>query len=355
MTTLYNNAKILIASTALYALSSCSQNTNNSTQSSPLATQVSTSEDIRIELNQSFATKLIDGIKWPVTIDADEKSLSRNLLSKGAPPLPNEGRELTLKEINSLAQDIQSERQDQKVLLADEFEADRSVLSKAFAEAIADTEKVISGLRSGRSSNSEVSLEDAEIALRVLKGEASLTQVSALSSRGFCLGLDFKVKRTRILVDRPTVNIGNGKFSFDMPRVSVKVWIDVILEYPGLCCSDRWCGCFCPKFCCKKKSWELRPSASFRAKGYAFPESTSNSVLVKGHFSRLRFQHPLLGWIPLESFVNKSLEKEPLEEIPYKDFQQSFPSVGADVGIDYVRFFSVPNKLPMSATIKVSS
>lgn len=316
---------------------------SRSAAAQPTPRPAGATEDVRVQLNQSFATKLVDGLKWPIQIESDEKNFSSSDLATAAVT-----ESLSISEINNLAHDVYSPVSTLKKSDDDDYNAIRKILDTVRS----DIRKVINRLEAGKATDSDITLEEAKLALAIFEGRATAAEVTA--AKGLCLGLDFKVKKARVLVDQPGVNIGNGRFTFDIPRVSVKVWIDVIAEYPGLCCRDNWCGCFCPKACCKTKSWELRPSASFKAAGYAYPVSTKDSVLVKGHFTNLRFKHPLLGWIPLENFVNKSLDKKPLTEIPYEKFKQSFPDLNANVEIEYIHFHNTQGSIPMSATINVT-
>lgn len=316
--------------------------------------------DLELELRQEMLEKIVDGIDWPV-IFIDEKSKSSNVdilvdqlvagkhFTRHEVDGLNKRRDLTLEEINALAKRFNSfSRGD------GDFSEDYEDVKKMFEEGARKTRRIINRIEKGK--ESEISITEAKSILSILEGRATKSDISKIENwsskndKGICLGLNFKVSKVAVSVDKPqldSVRINEGLIYFDMPKVTTKVWIDVEFKYPWLCCSDRWCKCFCPKTCCKYSRKQLRPSVLITAKGHVYPRATTNAVQIRGQFERLRFKHDIVGLIPLEKFVNAYLALNSIESIPYSDFKQEFADFGLTINVDRMEFPRETGKLPM--------
>lgn len=306
------------------------------------ANPASAQSDLDITINQSILEKIVSSLDYPFVV-LDDRSRSSSVQSKGATAglqrMPRSQLVELVRKINSPSA---------KALSPADLE-----IKKLFDKIIGKSEKLLSRMESGKiEETDDITIPRVREFLAFLKGESAMVSNRTLDF--LCFDLDYKISRLRVEIrTQPDVSLGNKRMGFRSDSIFVKVWIDVIIGHPSICCK---CSIICcPWPCCDKSTIQLRPSATLTASGYAWPENrgsgSSREVAIFGHFNSLRINHPLLGWIPLEGFANKSLKDKSLAEISYKQLAQRIDKLDRTVSVESIEFISAPRSLPMKFVI----
>lgn len=290
-------------------------------------------EDLRARLNQSVCDKLLDSTTYPLVVSEKSESFpgcDRMILKDealGYLYTDNEMRDLLIRCVSEAGQSTFAEQ----ISVSDQLYSFCGEIIEQYRKAL------------DASGDPDYEGPDRRELQRVVDGgiENLIETLGDWDAYAWCSYIRVNIEK------RPSIGLASPRIEFSGFQVNAKATGELWIKYP-------WPNCY--KGCTKwkkilkcKKAASITVSVTVKVDAHADITTSSNVVLAKLAFDKLRLPYGILEKIPLERIANRGLRNKNFPIYDASKLVQTVPPLGSTFGISQI---SLPQD-PTGITIVV--